>query len=324
MIAPTSGPFGILGVLTADSGAINAQLDTALQQETTGLVSESYSGLGANAQLSLDLNPQVAHLKTWQDNIAAATSRLDITQSVLTQINQIATNFYAQSNNINNVGVSEAGTIAADAQQALQQVAQLLNTKDGNVYIFAGQDTANAPIPDTSAATLSAAALAVPQTGAPFSATLSGTVPTVEVGEGQRVPIGLLANQNTLAVSTGAGTTGSYVRDIMKGLATLAGLTPGPAAQAGAAAAGTLLNGAVTALSDEQGALGEIQSSLTARQTSLAATQTALTDQLSNVQDVDSAATITKVQSLQTQLQASYQLIAGVKSLTLANFLGTP
>jgi flagellar hook-associated protein 3 FlgL len=324
MITATTGPSGILGTLTTDSGAVKSQLDTALEQESTGLVSQSYAGLGANAQISLDLNPQVAHLKAWQNNIASATSRLAITQSVLTQINQIATNFYAQSNNINNVGVSEAGTIAASAKQALQQVAQLLNTKDGNVYIFAGQDTGNAPIPDTSAATLSAAALAVPQTAAPFSATISSTVPTVEVGEGQSVQIGLLANQNTLSVSTGATTTGSYTRDIMQGLATLAGLTPGAAAQTGAEAAGTLLSGAITALSDEQGALGEIQSGLTARQTALSATQSALTDQVSNVQDVDAAATITKVQSLQTQLQASYQLIAGAKSLTLSNFLGTP
>lgn len=323
MITATTGPTGILGTLTSDSSAIKAQLDVALEQQTTGLVSQTYSGLGANAQTSLDLNPQVAHLTTWQNNISAASSRLSITQSVLTQIDQIATNFYAQSNNINNVGVSEASTIAANAKVALQQVAQLLNTKDGNVYIFAGQDTGNPPIPDTSAATLSAAALAVPQTGAPFSSTISSTVPTIEVGEGQSVQVGLLANQNTLSVSTGATTTGSYTRDIMQGLATLASLTPGTAAQSGAAAAGTLLSGAITALSDEQGALGEIQSSLTARQTSMTATQTALTDQVSNVQDVDAAATITKVQALQTQLQASYQLIAGMKTLSLSNFLPT-
>ena len=33
------------------------------------------------------------------------------------------------------------------------------------------------------------------------------------------------------------------------------------------------------------------------------------------------AATLTKLSSLQTQLQASYQVIAGVKNLTLASVL---
>jgi flagellar hook-associated protein 3 FlgL len=321
MIGSAVGLSGILGTLTSDSNAIKSQLDTTLQQQSTGLVSHTYSGLGVNAQTSLDLNPEVAHLQTWQNNIAVASSRLDVTQATLTQIDQIATNFYAQTNNINNVGVSEVSTIASSAKLALQQVAQLLNTKVGDVYLFSGQDTGHPPIPNTDPAYLAAAVLAVPQTTSPFSTTISSSVSTIEVGEGQSVQIGLLANQNTLAVSTGTSTTGSYTRDILQGLATLAGLTTGPTAQAGAATAQKLLNGAITALSDEQGALGQIQSNLTQRQTNMAATQSALTTQLSNVQDVDAAATITKVQALQTQLQASYQLIAGVKSLSLSNFL---
>jgi flagellar hook-associated protein 3 FlgL len=292
-----------------------------LEQQSTGLVSQTYSGLGVNAQTSLDLNPAVAHLQTWQNNIATASSRLDVAQSTLTQINQIATNFYAQTNNINDVGVSEVSTIASSAKLALQQVAQLLNNKVGNVYVFSGQDTGNPPIPNTDPTYLASAVLAVPQTTAPFSTTISSSVPTIEVGEGQTVQIGLLANQNTLSVSTGSSTTGSYTRDILQGLATLAGLTTGAAAQAGAATAQKLLNGAITSLSDEQGALGQIQSNLTYRQTNMASMQAALTTQLSSVQDVDAAATITKVQALQTQLQASYQLIAGVKGLSLSNFL---
>jgi flagellin-like hook-associated protein FlgL len=42
---------------------------------------------------------------------------------------------------------------------------------------------------------------------------------------------------------------------------------------------------------------------------------------LSSVEDVDVAAALTKAAGLQTQLQASYQIIAGSRQLTLASFL---
>lgn len=211
--------------------------------------------------------------------------------------------------------------MAASARLALQQVAQLLNTKVGDVYVFAGQDTGNPPVPDTDPAVVGADLLASDTATPPFSATLGSAVPTVEVGEGQRLQVGLLANQNTLTTSN-APTTGSYMRDIMRALATLTTLTDStPDAQTIAADTRDRLHSAIGALAYEQGALGNIQASLTDRQTTLASLNAALTKQISGVEDVDMAATLTKVQSLQTQLQASYQVIASVKNFSLVNYL---
>ena len=316
-----AGPLdgGLLSRLLGNSQATKAQLDQALEQESTGRIAEDYSGLGVGARTSLDLSPTANHLQTWQSNIDLATNRLDVTQTVMTSISQIATNFVAQANNVNNIGYSQAGSIATSAKQALQQVAQLLNTKVGNIYLFSGSDTSNPPIPNTDP-TVIAAAIQASNSGPPFSTTIGTAVPTVEVGEGQRVQIGLLANQNTLA-STSGSPTGSYMRDILLGLTTLAGMTTGTAATATAATAQAQLQAGSNALSDEQGALGNIEANLKTTQTTLASTQTAFEAQISNVQDVDMAATLTRIQALQTQLQASYQLIAGVKSLSLVNFL---
>ena len=44
--------------------------------------------------------------------------------------------------------VSEVDTIAASARDALSQVAGLLDTQDAGVYVFAGQDTGNPPVPN--------------------------------------------------------------------------------------------------------------------------------------------------------------------------------
>ena len=48
---------------------------------------------------------------------------------------------------VQGVNASAVDTIAASARDALGQVASALNTQDGGVYVFAGQDTANPPVP---------------------------------------------------------------------------------------------------------------------------------------------------------------------------------
>jgi len=310
----------LLARLSDNSAAVRRQLDTATTQAATGRVAETYAGLGSGAKLSLDLRPQVTHAAAWQANIDGATGRLGVAQSALSSISTIAANFYAKAGTLNGLVPSEADSIAASARVALEQVGQLLNSKYGGVYVFAGQDTANPPLPSTSAAVVGAAVLASDTATAPFSASLGTAPPAIEVGEGQRVQVGLLANRNTLTASA-APTTGSYARDILRALATLTTATAGPGLQALAADTRARLGSAVGAIAIESGALGDVQSSLAARRTQLGETVTALNGQISNVEDVDYAAIATRVSLLQTQLQTSYRLIAGVKSLSLAQYI---
>ena len=53
-------------------------------QASTGLVADNYAGLGTGAPVSLDLQPQIANLQTWQNNVDAATGRMSVAQSALT------------------------------------------------------------------------------------------------------------------------------------------------------------------------------------------------------------------------------------------------
>ena len=316
----TPGNSALLARLADNSAIVRRQLDTATTQASTGRIAENYAGLGVGAKTSLDLRPQVTHAEAWQANIDSATGRLGVAQTALSSISTIAADFFAKSGAINGLNLSEASSIAASAKVALEQVGQLLNSKVGGVYVFAGQDTANPPLPDTSAAVVGPAVLASDTATAPFSATLGTAPPTVEVGEGQRVQVGVMANRNTLTPSA-APTTGSYMRDILKSLATLATATAGPGLQAMAASVHAQLGSAVSAIGVESGALGDVQSSLAARRTQLGDTVTALNAQVGSAENVDLAATATRISLLQTKLQASYQLIAGVKSLSLTQYL---
>lgn len=250
------GDYGSLLKLLGHSADVRRQLTQASGQVATGRIAETYAKLGAGARVSLDLRPQVAHQEAWQANIASVSSRLGVTQDALKSIGQIASDLYARTNALNGLNASDTESVAALARQGLERVAQLLNTKVGDVYVFAGQDTGTPPVPDTSPAALAAALLASDTAAAPFSGTLGASPPTIEVGEGERVAVGLIANRNTLAVSP-APTTGSYMRDIMRGLATLTTVTTGPGLAATAADTRTRLSGALSNVGPGGGRAGQ-------------------------------------------------------------------
>jgi flagellin-like hook-associated protein FlgL len=136
---------------------------------------------------------------------------------------------------------------------------------------------------------------------------------------------GMLANANSAVQSTGASTTGSYTRDLMRVLATLGSLSSSQVNDPSFAPlvqdASTSLNGAISAMANDAGVMGDRQTQMTATATELASVQTALTGQLSSAQDVDMAAALSQLSSVQTQLQASYKLINQFNTMSLANYI---
>ena len=347
------GDYGPLTQAIYNSGVAQTQLDKLTAQASSGYVANSYGGLGADASTAISLQPQITSLASQQSAIDTVNGQLGVAQTALSQITSIATNINALIPTLTNINPAQVNYVAHAAQSALSQVASLLDTTDGSNYLFAGTDSSNPPIPNPggitssafytqigtavqalgtngAAATLSSAVAAL-SSNSPFSASLqTGTaaslVPTVQIGAGAPVQVGILANQNTLIpASTGANTTGSYFQDLLKNLATLANLSSSQVNLPGFTqlVQGTQANlsNAISGVSSEAGSLGTIQSNLTAQQVQLGDTSTALKSQVSNVEDANLAQTISDISEVQTQLTASYKLISELKSLSLANYL---
>lgn len=349
--------FPELGQLTAGLAQIKKNFDTLTDQASSGMISNTYAGLNGTASIALSLGPEIAGLTTAQSNIAAASGPAQVTQTAMTQIGSIAANLLADMPNLEGVDASEVDSVAANARGALAQVADLLDSQYDGVYVFAGQDSANPPVPDpdqitssgfftqisaavanlttngaaaTAAATLAIASSTTAGTS-PLSATYLAqpaatlTPPLVATGDGQSQPLGLLAGGNIGPASTGTSTTGSYMLDLMRALATVGSLsstqTTDPDFAALVSDTQTSVTGAITAMNTDVCILGEQQSSLTSLSTTLSDTQTVLTGQLSTAQDVDMATTLSNVTLMETQLQVSYQMISAASGMSLAKFL---
>jgi flagellar hook-associated protein 3 FlgL len=143
--------------------------------------------------------------------------------------------------------------------------------------------------------------------------------------DGARVDYGIFANRNGAVVSSGE-TTGSWARDIMRGLASIAALTPGQS-QLGQGYTDFVttvqqgLKSAVNALALERGSLGVVEESIQSKYDLHERVTLSLTLQVSDVEEVDMAKTITSFQTTQTQLEASYRAMAIAQQLSLTRFL---
>lgn len=345
--------IGTLSLALYNASQTSQTIGTLSAEGSSGLISSEYAGLGTQAGTALDLTSQLALNKADQSSATQAATQSQVAQTALSQIQSLVSNISAQllePADVTSVGLA---SIASSAQSALQQVAGLLNTRVGDTYVFAGQDSRNPPIPNASqigqsafyaaiqaavaglsangAASVHGQVLGAAQPGAtsPFSSTLeaSNQPAMASLSDGQTVQLGVLADTNANAVSAGAPatSTGSYTRDILASFATLATMgteNPGDAqVQALLTSTQSTLSHADDALNTDIGGLGTRQQVITAAQTELTATATALTTQLGSAQDADPAQVATQLSTAETQLQASYKIIADLQQLSLAKYL---
>jgi flagellar hook-associated protein 3 FlgL len=344
--------FGMLDQTISASALIKQNIAQLTAETSSGYVANDFAGLGANAGVALDLSQQISAGTVLQGNVTSASNIQQAAQSALGQIESIASNFAGQATTLE-TNSGSAQTLAASAQDAMQQVAQLLDTKFGDAYVFGGQDSDTPPVPDPAdiassafaqaiqqtvsglvtngAAATSAATLAIASPGgmSPFAPSLDhgGAQSEVDLGDGVRVALAPLANANSNATSAGAGatSTGSYTRDILLGLASLASLGSANTSDASflpfVQGIVTTMQGAVTAINTDIGALGDRQDQVSSAGTELGNVATALQTQLSSVQEPDLAQVTAQLSAAQTQLQASYQIIAGLSQLSLAKYI---
>ena len=328
------------------------------EQVSTGRRGKTYAAVGADAPKALNLRSEIGRRETYQTTINQTLSKIGVSQDVLDRIGAIAQKFTANTAKLMGAAKPEEIQIqAAQAEAAMVEVATLLNEQLNGEYLFGGSDSHNPPIPKPQEITTSGMGAAIKtkvgtlsgsnvtavladtkslaQSNAvgttPFSVFLStgpgATEARVNIlgNDNDRVAYGIHANRNAAIVSTGE-TTGSWARDLLRGLASIAGLTP-EKAQLGNDYTTFIttvrkgLESAVDALALERGSLGLTEARLQSMASYHESVSTSLTLQLSNLEEVDMAKTITSFQTTQSQLEASYRALAISQQLSLTRFL---
>ena len=351
--------FGMMPTLMRTIDKLGTQNDALTSQLSTGIKSDSFAGFGVDSTAAIGLQPQLGAIDAWQTNISVGQTRLATTQIALTSIGSMATNLQTALTGLQSVSSPAAvAALSSTAASSLTELTSLLNIQSAGRYVFAGAASDQAPVSGTDlnqsslvsgivgtvatlgnagAASVEATTLAAAGStaaGDPFSAELSvspstaaGLVPQLPVGPALKLPAGMVATQGAdiPAAATGTTSTGSFIRDLIRVLATLKGLAGADSTtdQFKALLSDTAkLMPAVTAgLATMSGSLGEQQAMLTSQSSGLSDMTDALNTQIATVMDADPATVRTQQVALQNQLTASYNLIADQKTLSLADYI---
>ena len=352
----TSAPISTMLPLTSAVDQLNAQNATLQGELSSGVLSNSYAGLGDQRYQALNLQPQITAVGAWQQNITSAQTTLSVTQTAMSRITAIATALQTSLTSLQgNPSAADISATAVEARSSLNELGSLLNTKAGSQYVFAGNVSGTAPVTDpsnitnsaffqtvsasvasvgtTNAAAVEAATVAAASDNtpaqSPFSSALSvdpstatGLAHKVTVGEQDHVTVGFVATEGTAPTVT---STGSSIRDLMRALAVVGSLDQADTSSSGFSTlvsdTATQVGGINNSLTNTVADLGQTQDQLTSQSNMMNSVYGALKSQLGAVKNSDAATLSTEINANRDQLTASYTLIADMKGMSLAAYL---
>jgi flagellar hook-associated protein 3 FlgL len=291
-----------------------AQLNTLSTQISTGIQSETYAGIAPQASHLVDFRAQASRQQDFIDTINTVSTRLQVMDQPLAQIQSEVQSFRGLLPN--GAFNSAQPDVSAQAKALLQQVAGYLNTQDGTRYVFAGSAATTPPVDLTQLPTGAAANLTTPANGPPASGGYYAggvAVPPVRIDQQVTVNYGITAND------------AATFEPIIRVLNYLANNGPFSSTnttdQANVTSAGQMIDQALQSMTNMRGKLGLQEQQLNNALTVHRNTQNIAENGISSIETVDQATAITQLQTLETQMEASFTATSQITKLSLVNYL---
>ncbi|HXQ50995.1 MAG TPA: flagellin [Stellaceae bacterium] len=290
--------------------ALQTKGNTLEQQISTGLKSQSFAGIAPQAAQVVSLNATQSQQQGFIDTINTVGTRLQTmslaTSTIASLVQQFGTEL--QTNAYNTTGT----TVQSQAQALLADVGDYLNSTDGEGYIFSGSASATAPF--VQGGLPSPGDLVTSVSGAPPAGYYAGND---DISQAQV--------DTNLSVQYGITADNPAFEQAIRALNFIANAPPfssnNPADVANVNQAQTMLNNAGTQIQQLTAQVGmqqsELNNTLQVHQQSLSLAKSSIGD----IENVDPATAITQLDTLQTQMEASYQTVNILQNLTLANYL---
>ena len=340
----------LVSSLIAPVTQAQAQLTTAMTEESTGQYADLGLQLGEQSGYELSLKEQVQELQALTAGNSLVSSSLSTAQDALSAIGASA-----QSTGADLAAWTPSANAGAQlqtmGQAALQGLIASANASSGDAYVFGGINSSVAPMADYYSTPASAAKTAVDQAfqtafgvlpsdpaaasitasqmqgflSGPFAALFSGAPPwnsdwssASSTNTSAEIAPGETATTSTNANNPGFQQLAQAYTMLSEFGGSELSLT---AQQAVASAASSLIAQGQDSLTNAQGALGATQSAVTDANSAMSSQLTILQNQVDGLDDVDQNATAATIASLTTQIQMAYELTSRLQQLNLAQYL---
>ncbi|KJS43594.1 MAG: hypothetical protein VR70_02400 [Rhodospirillaceae bacterium BRH_c57] len=134
----------------SDISTLRSSLMEAQNQLASGFKATTHGGLGANATVAQELRHRMTRLEGYQGSISTVGMRLTTTQAGLGSIQQGSESLVETTMGVYAPGFKEAIRHSrVQAQSILSTSISVLNTSQGNRYLFSGADVSTKPVADT-------------------------------------------------------------------------------------------------------------------------------------------------------------------------------
>ncbi|MBV9290680.1 MAG: flagellar hook-associated family protein [Hyphomicrobiales bacterium] len=352
MSADSVSSFYLANSLILPVTQAQAQLATAVAEESTGQYANLGLQLGDQSGFELSLKEQVQQLEALTAGNSLVSTNLATTQDALKSIASTA-QFTVGDLASWTPGYDSGAALQTMGQSALQGLIASANTTSGDVYVFGGINSSVAPLADYYSSPTSSAKSAVDQAfqtafgvlpsdptaasitasqmqsflSGPFAALFSGaswtslwssassTNTSSEIAPGQTATTSMNANDPSFQDLARAYTMLSEFGGSQLSLS---------AQQAVASAATSLITQGQRSLTNAQAALGASQSAVTDANSNMSSQLTILQQQINSLDDVNQEATAAQITSLTNQIQMAYELTSRLHQLNLAQYLPVP
>lgn len=326
---------------------LQVQLSTLQNQIATGKKTQSLSGLGSDAVTSVRSRANFNILDSYIQNIDLATTRITQMSQGLSLIQSQTKIAIDSLNGQIQAGEIDTTTIKRLATAAYEAVTSTLNMKDGNSYVFAGSDAAVQPFTDSgSLDTYYTSLNAQWQAG-----TLTVNPPNTDIAEEYisrmrnipQVTQGYSASLNNaksvnvkadslIEINISVYANDPSLQNIVSALSALKNIgdlnnAPGATDQEKKDNFYKVFNditknltSSVTKLQNRSADLANAQAQLNNIKDAHNTEKTTLQNTIDRIENIDLNEAAVSVQSLGTQLQASYQVTALIGQLSLSNF----
>jgi flagellar hook-associated protein 3 FlgL len=315
---------------------MNTQLNELMREVSTGEAAGVYADLGTKAGSDLSLHAQDNALTAYTSAINTVKLKTDQMDNSLTDINNSLQTVTSDMDKLSQGGTPDAGTLSeiqTAAQNALSTIMADLNTNVNGDYVFAGNDSGSAPVADTTAAgTNIANIVSAYSSGTPASTIISNlnSLTAAQLGYNSNLAS---AGDNTFQAADGVTLNYTMKADegqfqqIITGLSEVANLQYDPNNDSSFWSiykdAQSRMTTASTTVNTRQGQLGIVRNQMASSITSNGTLQSNVEGNISTLETADLSKASAQLQTLQTQIQATYEMISGANSLSLVNYLTT-
>lgn len=312
------GTFGQQRLILDATLRTQSRLSETQLQLATGKKTQQFSGIPRDAPRLINLKNELAKSEQFLQNIAQAEKRLELMNFSVERIDELAREMRSILRNSLHGDAADAISLPSIAEQFLQQAVDLLNQRDDSRFLFAGARTDTVPV-DLSNGTYT------PPAPPPFDAT-----PDTGYYQGDAAVQEARIDDNVV-MQYGLTADASAFEKVIRAFDHIAQLTiTGPITPA----QNQVIDDAITALNEALADNG-LQKTVRDFSADIALDLRTLDaqrdqhndfinfaiDSIADIENVDTVETIATLNFQQVQLEASFQLIARVSSLSLNNFL---